>query len=55
MLFYSILSFITSVGEERANYLLLFTCDYVVSVWRGFLYARDGLRYFIVALPGPSI
>ena len=27
---------ITPVGEERANCLLLFTCDYVVSVWRGF-------------------
>ena len=70
--------------------LLLFTCNYVVSVWRGFLFwvlgmgyvillwhslslpynyfelcfclegfpllgARDGLRYFIVALPEPSI
>ena len=33
--------------------LLLFTCNYVVSVWRGFLW--DGLRYFIVALPEPSI
>ena len=29
---------ITSVGEERANCLLLFTCNYVVSVWRGFLF-----------------
>ena len=29
---------ITSVGEERAICLLLFTCNYVVSVWRGFLF-----------------
>ena len=38
--------------------LLLFICNYVVSVWRGFplpLGAWDWLRYFIVALPEPSI
>ena len=38
--------------------LLLFTCNYVVSVWRGFLLslgAWDRLRYFIVAVPEPSI
>ena len=29
---------ITSVGEERLICLLLFTCNYVVSVWRGFLF-----------------
>ena len=29
---------INSVGEERAFCLLLFTCNYVVSVWRGFLF-----------------
>ena len=50
---------ITSVGEERELIcLLLFTCNYVVSVRRGFplpLGAWDGLRYFIVALPEPSI
>ena len=28
---------ITSVGEEIIC-LLLFTCNYVVSVWRGFLF-----------------
>ena len=28
---------ITSVRKKRANCLLLFTCNYVVSVWRGFL------------------
>ena len=28
---------ITSVGEERANLSAVFTCKYVVSVWRGFL------------------
>ena len=39
---------ITSVGEERANCLLLFTCNYVVSVRRVFflpLGAWNGLRY----------
>ena len=38
--------------------LLLFTCNYVVSVWRGFplpMGAWDGLRYFIMSLPEPSI
>ena len=48
---------ITSVGEERANLHVLFTCI------RGFcserfpfpLGAWDGLRYCIVALPEPSI
>ena len=38
--------------------LILFTCNYVVSVWRGIplpLDAWDGLRYFIVAFPEPSI
>ena len=34
--------------------LLPFTCNYVVSVRRGFG-AWDGLCYFIVAVPGPSI
>ena len=29
---------ITSVEEEIAICLLLFTCNYVVSVWRGFLF-----------------
>ena len=29
---------ITSIGEERAICLLLFTCNYVVSVWGGFLF-----------------
>ena len=31
---------ITSVGEERASLSqrLLFTCNYVVSVWGGFLF-----------------
>ena len=38
--------------------LLLFVCNYVFSFCRGFplpLGAWDGLRYFIVALPEPSI
>ena len=44
-------------GRERASCVLSFTCNYVVSVWRGSspLNAWDGLRYFIVAFPGPSI
>ena len=29
---------ISSVGEERAIFLRLFTCNYVVSVRRGFLF-----------------
>ena len=29
---------ITSVGEDRAIFLLSFTCNYVVSVRRGFLF-----------------
>ena len=54
----SCIGLITSVGEERAIFLLLFTCNYMVSVWRGFLFlggAWDWLRYFILALPVPSI
>ena len=43
---YSILSYlygscsgsITLVGEERAVFLLLFTCNYMVSVRKGFLF-----------------
>ena len=38
---------ITSVGEERAN--LLFTCNYVVSVWRGFYFLWVlGIGYVIL-------
>ena len=46
------------LGKRELICLLLFTCNYVVSVWRGFplpLGAWDGLRYFSVALPEPSI
>ena len=76
------------LGKRELICLLLFTCNFVVSVWRGFLFlcmlgmgyvillwhslslplsnfclerfplplsAWDGLRYFIVALPEPSI
>ena len=40
---------ITSVGEERANCLLLFTCHYMVSVWRGFLFLWVlGMGYVIL-------
>ena len=49
---------ITSVGGERAIFLLSFTCNYVVSVRRGFLFLLVlgiGLRSFIVAFSGPSI
>ena len=46
-------------GKRELIYLLSFTCNYVVSVRRGFLFlsvgAWDGLPYFIVALPEPSI
>ena len=44
---------ITSVREERELiFLLLFTCNFVVSLPFGTWY---GLRYFVVALDGPSI
>ena len=46
-------------GKRDLICLLLFVCNYVVSVLRGVrplpLGAWDGLRYFIVALPEPSI
>ena len=40
------------LGKRELICLLLFTCNYVVSVWRGFLFLW--VRYFIVALPEPS-
>ena len=45
------------LGKRELICLLLFTCNYVVSVWRGFLFlwVWDGLSFFIVALPEPSI
>ena len=46
------------LGERLLICLLLFTCNYVVSVRRGFplpLGTGNGLRYFIVAPPEPSI
>ena len=51
-------SLISSVGEERANlsavvYLLL--CVFCLEKFPLPLGAWDGLRYFIVALPEPSI
>ena len=48
----------TSVGEEGAIFLLSFTCNYVDSVRRGFLFLFmleiDNV-IFIVALPRPCI
>ena len=41
------------LGKRVLICLLLFTCNYVVSALP--LGAWDGLRYFIVALPEPSI
>ena len=47
------------LGKRELICLLLFTCNFVVSVGGGGvplpLGAWDGLRYFIVALPEPSI
>ena len=37
-LYVSFNGFITLVGKERAIFLLSFTCNYVVSVRRGFLF-----------------
>ena len=44
-------------GKRELICLLLFTCNYVVSVGEVSFHlgALDGLRYFIVALPEPSI
>ena len=59
MLKYIFFYFQPRFGKRELICLLLFTCDYVGSVWRGFLSlplgAWDGLRYFIGALPDSSI
>ena len=40
---------ITSVGKRELICLLLFTCNYVVSVWRGFLFLWVlGMGYVIL-------
>ena len=60
-LYVSFSGLIISVWEERATLLQSFTCNFVVSVRRGFLFllvvlsVLDRLCYFIVALLGPSI
>ena len=49
---------ITSVGEERANLstvVYLYLCGFFSERFPLPLRAWDGLRYFIVALPEPSI
>ena len=49
---------ITSVGEERANLsavVYLFLCGFCSERFPLPLGAWDGLRYFIVSLPEPSI
>ena len=49
---------ITSVGEERANLsalVYLSLCGFCLERFPLPLGAWDGLRYFIVALPEPSI
>ena len=49
---------ITSVGEERANLsavVYLLSCGFCLERFPLPLGAWDGLRYFIVALPEPSI
>ena len=49
---------ITSVGEERANFsavVYLELCGFCLERFTLPLGAWDGLRYFIVALPEPSI
>ena len=46
------------LGKRELICLLLFTCNYMVSVWSGFLFlCMLGMGYviFIVALPEPSI
>ena len=47
---------ITSVGEERSSFLLLFTCEYVVSVRGGFLFLWVlGMGYVILLWHSPSL
>ena len=49
---------ITLVGEERANLsavVYLYLCGFRLERFPLPLCAWDGLRYFIVALPEPSI
>ena len=46
------------LGKRELSCLLSLTCNYVVSVQRGFLFLLvlgSGLRSFIVAIPVPSI
>ena len=45
---------ITSVGEERANCLLLFTCNYVVSVRRGFFFLWVLGMGYVISSPEPK-
>ena len=48
-LYVNISGSITSVGEERANLSAVFTSNYVVSVWRGFLFLWVlGMDYVIL-------
>ena len=56
-LYVSYIGSITSVGEGELICLLVFTCNYVVSVWRGFLFLWVlGIGCVIFgAVPGPSI
>ena len=43
------------LGKRELIFLLSFTCNYVVSVMRGSFSSWDGLCYFILTLPVPSI
>ena len=45
VLFICFSGLITSVREKRANFLLTFTCNYVVSVRWGFLFLWAALFY----------
>ena len=42
------------LGKRELVCLLLFTCNYVVSVWRGFLFLWVLGMGYVVALPEPS-
>ena len=53
---YTVVDQLPRLGKRELICLLLFTCNYVASVLERFpLGAWDGLRYFIAALPEPSI
>ena len=52
-LYVSFSGLFTSVRVERANFLLSFTCNYVVSVWRGLLFPLLLWIGYFISSPEP--